>query len=165
MIKIKLLTKKTLKQAVNLINQVFPDEEEVSPEDELSASLDPEKYKEFLLKNQILELKYWVAIDDSKKVIGTTGLCCCEEDRDEAIWVGWFCIHPDLRKKGVGTKLLQFSIKEARKRGKKFLRLDTSTDPNELNARRLYEKHGFRLMGREPYHNSNLDKLYYELRL
>ncbi|MBA7660192.1 hypothetical protein ES703_68192 [subsurface metagenome] len=165
MIEIELLTDKTLREAVNLLNRVFQNEEEEAPGDELPASLNPKKYKDFLLETQISELRYWVAIDNTGKVVGTTGLYCYSYDEHEAYWLGWFCVHPDLRKRGIGNKLLRFSIVKARKSGKKFLRLYTSTNPNELNAHRLYKKHGFRLFKKESLGDTDLKKLYYELKL
>ena len=151
MIEIELLTDKTLREAVNLLNRVFQNEEEEAPGDELPASLNPKKYKDFLLETQISELRYWVAIDNTGKVVGTTGLYCYSYDEHEACWLGGFCVHRDLRK--------------ARKSGKKFLRLYTSTNPNELNAHRLYKKHGFRLFKKESLGDTDLKKLYYELKL
>ena len=146
MIRIESLKKETLEKAIDLVNKVFLEQGNETAEICFRASLNPEKYKNFLLRNQITELKYWIAIDLSGKVFGTTGLYCYQTDEREAHWLGWFCVDPALRKKGIGTRLLGFSISMARKRYKRLLRLYTSTDPNELDAHRLYERHGFKLM-------------------
>ena len=165
MIRIRPLTRAGLKEAVNLINEIFPEEEEEPPSEELPASLNPKRYKAFLLKTKKSDIKYWVAINDSNRVVGTVGSCCCEKDKNEAFWLGWFCVHPDFRGNGIGSRLLQFAINKAKERSKKFLRLDTSTDSSELTARRLYEKHGFKLVREEQLGNAGLKKLYYELKL
>lgn len=165
MVRIKPLTQARLKEAVNLVNEIFPEEEEEPPSEELPASLNQAEYKNFLSKTKKSNIKYWVAIDDLGRVAGTMGLYCYEKDKDEAFWLGWFCVRPGSRKSGIGDKLLRFAIGKAKKAGKKFLRLDTSTDPSELMARRLYEKYGFKLTAREPYFDKDIEKLYYELKL
>jgi len=172
LIKIEALTQRTLKEAVDLVNIVFPDQGEEPANIGFPASLNPEKYKDFLSKTQILlskiqipELRYWVAIDDSGRVVGTIGLYCYEKDKEEAYWLGWFCVDPATRKQGVGTRLLRFCIEKTKKQGKKFLRLWTTTDPNELDAHRLYEKYGFKLVREEQFGDTALKKLYYELKL
>lgn len=162
MVKIEPLTKETLKEAINLLNQIFLDEDGEAPGDELPASPYPKKYKNFLSRTKMSEIKYWVAVDDAGKVVGTIGLYCYEKDKDEAFWLGWFCVHSDLRRNGIGTKLLQFAIKKARKNNKRFLRLYTS--PELTQARRLYEKYSFQLTG-EGFYPDGSRKLYYELKL
>lgn len=165
MIKIELLSNETLEEAISLVGTVFPIQAEEPASVAFPASLNPQKFKEILRQYQVPELKYWVVIDSSGKVVGTIGLYCYENDKHEAFWLGWFCVHPDVRKKGVGTRLLRFSIENARNQGKKFLRLWTSTSPNEQDAHRLYERHEFKLVGEEPLGDTGFNKLYYELKL
>ena len=165
MIRIRPLTRTRLSEAIALLNDIFfPGEEEEPPSSELPASLNPAKYKEYLAGTQKSDIKYWVAIDDFGRVAGIIGLYCYARDKDEAFWLGWFGVMPDCRRRGIGERLLRFAISKAKKSDKKFLRLDTSTDPNELSARRLYEKYGFKLVGREPYRGAKIEKLYYELK-
>ena len=165
MIKIEPLTDRTLRETVDLVDKIFPGEEKEPPKLEIPASLNTEKYQNFLLKHQMSDLRYWVAIDDFERVVGTIGLYCYDFDEEEAFWLGWFCVDPRLRRKNIGVQLLQFSIKEAKKQGKKFLRLYTSTDLNELASHRLYEKYGFRLVEKEPQAGTEFKYLYYELKL
>ena len=161
MIKIEPLTSNRLEETINLLNTVFPNDTD-DPAGCLRASLNPEKYAPFFLKTQIPELRYWVAINNLGKVVGTTGLYCYKSDREEAFWLGWFSVEPEARNKGIGTQLLQFSIEKAKGERKKFLRLYTSTDFKD--AIRLYEKHGVGLTKEEPYPDTELKKLYYELK-
>lgn len=165
MFRIEPLTEEKLREAVNLVNQVFPNETEEPPGEEIPASLEPEKYQDFLSKYQMSDIRYWLAIDGSNKVVGTVCLHCYEADKEEAFWLGWFCVRPKVRKNGIGTTLLRFAINRARAEGKKFLRLYTSTEPNELDSHRLYEKHRFKLIKEELYPGGKFKKLYYELRL
>lgn len=164
MVKIRPLTKKRLNDAVNLLNEVFPGAEEEPPSEELPASLYPKKHEPFLLKTKESDIKYWLAIDDSGRVVGTVGLYCYERDKKESFWLGWFCVNPYSRRNGIGNKLLRFAITKTKKAGKRFLRLYTLDTPDGLAARKLYEKHGFQLVGREPHLNENIEKLYYELK-
>jgi ribosomal protein S18 acetylase RimI-like enzyme len=90
----------------------------------------------------VKRLGYHVAVE-GRKVIGIIGLYCMDEDSHEAYWIGWFCVNPAFRGRGLGSKLLDLAIKNTKADGKRFLRLYTSDDPNESAAQRLYEKKGF----------------------
>lgn len=98
-----------------------------------------------------LSLEYWVAVDENGTICGTTGLYSMKKDFDEAIWLSWFCVAPTRRGQGIGKRLIEFSIEEARRRGKKYLRLYTSDDSNEAEAQFLYEKYGFVKTGEEKH--------------
>ncbi|MBN2535727.1 MAG: GNAT family N-acetyltransferase [Spirochaetales bacterium] len=89
---------------------------------------------------------FWVAIDDDNNVVGITGIYTYEKDKDEAIWMAWFCVDPGHRGKGIGKRLIEYSISKARESGKKYFRLYTSSDPNEAAAQNLYEKYGFNIV-------------------
>ena len=90
-------------------------------------------------------VQYWAAVDEDGAVCGVAGIYEYAEDRDEALWLAWFCVDPARRGQGIGSKLLAHSIEAARATGKKYLRLYTSTLPNEAAAQVLYEKSGLRL--------------------
>ncbi len=94
-------------------------------------------------------VNFWVATNEMKEVLGTTGLYSYTKDRHEALWLAWFCVAPEARGKGIGKKLLSFSITEARKASVRYLRLYTSDDPNERDAQFLYEKFGLKETGRQ----------------
>lgn len=164
MVKIEPLSKMKLKETVGLVNEIFLNETEEPSDEEIPASLEPEKYQDFLSKYQMSNIRYWLVINDFGKVIGVVGLYCYEFDKNEAFWLGWFCVHPEARRSGIGNTLLRFAINVARAEGKKFLRLYTSTNPNELDSHRLYEKHRLKLTKEEPYPNGEFKKLYYELK-
>ena len=52
-----------------------------------------------------------------------------------------FCVHPQLARRGVGSRFLQLVLAEARRRGAASLRLDVL--PNNIPAQRLYKRNGF----------------------
>ena len=89
---------------------------------------------------------FWVAIDENNNVVGTTGIYTYIKDENEAIWLAWFCVDPEQRGKGIGKKLIEYSINMAREYKKKYFRLYTSSDPNEAAAQNLYEKYGFKVI-------------------
>lgn len=167
MFRILPLTKERLEEAVKLADDIFPSEYEEEPaKTEIPASLSPDNYRDFFLKTGILpSLRYWVAIDEDDKVVGIVGLYRYEAD-EEAEWLGWYLVAPSARKQGVGTELLQFAAKEARKQGRKFLRLYSTTDPNSFDAHRLFKGFGFRLIEEEAWEpDPRFTKLIFELNL
>ena len=90
-------------------------------------------------------LQYWAAVDENGAVCGVAGIYEYAKDRDEALWLAWFCVDPARRGQGIGSRLLAHSVEAARATGKKYFRLYTSTLPNEAAAQGLYEKSGFEL--------------------
>ena len=163
-ITIQPLSRKNVGAAVRLLNGIFHYEREI-PEVSLHASLNPEPYRKYLNEWDIPELRYWVALSKSGKVIGTVGLYSYNKDRKEANWLGWFCVVPGYRKHGVGMKLLDFAIYNAKLSGKRYLRLYTSMHPNELESHRLYEKKGFVKMREENTPGWKGKKIVYEMEL
>jgi len=147
--KIVPLSEETLEEARRLALSVFTDKEDrKNIRGWFEASLDPEKYKELHLKAGT-KAKYWVAIDEeTNKVIGTTGLYTYDKEKD-IIWFGWYCVDPKYRGKGVGSKLLDFTIKKAKETGRRYLKLYTTDSPEEAKAHKLYDKKGFKTIERK----------------
>ncbi|WP_026732617.1 GNAT family N-acetyltransferase [Fischerella sp. PCC 9605] len=164
---IKPLSPQTLDEAINLVDIVFP-YQSILEKASLRASLfqDNWLYKIGFFWAGVSQLKYWVAIDEnSNKVIGITGLYCYKRDEAEANWLGWLCVDPLFRGQGIGKKLLEFAINKTKATGKKFLRLYTSTDPNEATAQTLYEKYGFHIIREESMWGDKHKKIYRQLQL
>lgn len=130
-----------------------------------NASLNPEQAIEEYKKFDLKWLQYWLAVDASDKIIGSVGLYERNEDGGEAYWVAWFGVLPEMRRKGVGKKLLEFVIEITRNAGKKYLRLYTSTSPQEETAQMVYEKNGFKETGREKFPHKRNTTIYRELEL
>lgn len=108
-------------------------------------------------------VNFWAAVNENGDVCGTTGLYLCPHDEDEAVWLSWFCVDPKLRGQGIGGKLIEFSIDQARAQNKQFLRLYTSDDPGETAAQNLYEKYGLKIVKEEKARAHTT--IYRELRL
>lgn len=160
------LSEETLEEAIALVVDVF-DEAPGGLDDPrkwLPASLHPEKYPQYFEHDQVMVPRYWVAQEPmSRKVIGVSGLFSMSHDAEEAAWLAWYCVHPDFRGKKVGSRLLDLSIEEARKLGKKYLRLYTSNSPIEKTAQDVYEKRGLKLVEFEGIEDrsspDNIDKV------
>lgn len=86
---------------------------------------------------------YWIARDrKTNEIYGTVGLYAYADD-PQAYWVGWMCVDPHQRGRGIGKKLYGFVFNEARCRGDRpYLRLYTSNSPNEARAQEMYDKSG-----------------------
>lgn len=173
---IEKLSHQTLKRASEVADQVFlkdsasPDWRYI-PHEGFAVSLEPEKLADYnRKKNGVLSgLDFWVAIDEtSGDVVGTTGIYGLSFDPPDLCWLAWFCVDKKQRGRGIGSQLLNFTIEEARRRGKKILRLYTSTDPNEGSAQKIYEGKCFRIvpeLGREKYGTGIYEIFYRELAL
>lgn len=169
-IKIVPLSEENVNEAIRMALRTFDtgkEEFDYAPR-WFKASLAPKKHKAEYGKFGVTWLKYWVAIEPkSKKVVGSTGLYLNKKDEKDAYWLGWFGVDPNFRRRGVGRKLLEFSIARARKDGKKYLRLYTSRLPSEANAQILYEKMGFKETGegKRPDIGIRVTMVYRELKL
>ena len=130
------LSKDNLVSGLSLINQIFVYKED---QDEAHRNLtDTVAGKNF-------GQNYWFVTDAEENAIGISGLYFGERgDRDNGIiWLGWFGVHPDFRKRHLASLLLDFTIDKAIKQGFKTMKIYTSTDETEQAANQLYQKHGF----------------------
>lgn len=166
MIVIEPLTQTTIQQAIAITDRVFPSQgltEKASYTFRLS--LISGWFPQIVLRMvNIVEVNYWVAVE-SDQVLGTTGLYGYSEDFDEAYWLGWTCVCPEARGRGIGKKLVDYAIAQAQQSDKSFLRLYTSTDPNEAVAQNLYENRGLRIIKEEVLIGSPYKRMYRELNL
>ena len=95
-------------------------------------------------------LDVWGAIDrHSGALLGTTGLYQRTHDAKEAVWLSWFCVAPEARRKGIGSQLLDFAIHEAECTGLQYLRLYTSNRSGEAAAQILYESRDLKVVSRK----------------
>jgi GNAT superfamily N-acetyltransferase len=91
---------------------------------------------------------FWDTIDaQTKELLGTAGLYLYTRDALEAVWLAWFCVAPEARERGIGSRLLAFSIEQARATNRRYLRLYTSDDSREAATQRLYASRGLRIVG------------------
>ncbi len=158
-IKIIALKNKYLGQASNLVDSVFSNEDIISsPSEALEASLKKEKLDIFIKKNpEIDTLEYFLAVDKKERLIGVTGLYSLKSDKEDSCYLGWYCVEKKYRGKGVGGMLLDHSIREARARKKKYLKIYTSTSSSEAVAQLVYEKNGFYIIKKEKRNKGDYD--------
>jgi ribosomal protein S18 acetylase RimI-like enzyme len=149
-ITIEPLTRERLPETVRLLKRGFPWQEYL-PLGQISLIFYwlKQRYRlgglSFLLG--VEETRFWVAVSSrSLDVVGVIGLYSESRDAGEAYWLDWFCVDPDTRRQGTGSKLLEFCIEESIRAGKRYLRVITSTDPNEKAAAALYERYGIRVV-------------------
>jgi len=164
---IKHLSKENLNQAIKLVLKVFPysepTDEEYAPK-WFKASLNPAKYKKDFKEVSVTYVKYWVAIEKDK-VIGAIGIYTYKKDEKEANWLAWFFVDPNYRNKKIGSKLLDYIIEKTKEQKKTYLRLFTSSNPNEAKAQKIYDKRGFKITKIEKEVDKGYDKIYRELKI
>lgn len=162
------LTKENLKEALDLVHSVFgynPDESD-NPDIWYPASLEPEKYPDNWKEWDIKELKYFIAREEGKgPLVGVTGWYTRNSDPEDMIWLGWYCVDPSEKGKGLGRAILEWTIDKVKEDGYKTMRLYTSTNPIEADAQRLYEKLGFELISEEEDPKGEFKILYREKEL
>ncbi|MDA8083107.1 MAG: GNAT family N-acetyltransferase [Nitrospiraceae bacterium] len=131
--KIVPLSEELIDGAIALIETVFP----YKPD---------QKTAKWSFRNSLTQAKqnqqYWLAANSHEEIVGVTGLYHYDNDKS-VVWLGWFGVHPQHRRHGLGSMLLDFSISEASKRGFSVLKLYSSFDENEKAAHCLYRKYGF----------------------
>ena len=133
MIKIIPLSKKHLDEAISLAETIFP-----YKEDQRIARINLVES----LSQKSSGKTYWVAKNTDGRILGLAGLYL-DEGGKSIVWLGWFGVHPIYRRKGVGSLLLEYAIKESKTRGFKILKIYTSTDESETAAHQLYESYRF----------------------
>jgi len=143
-------TNDLMDQAETLVRSVFP---WMSPTERLSFIV--LRRPQSLISRILMKLAgikgivaFEVYVDEQNRVLGTTGLYRHKKDAHEAVWLAWFCVHPNARRQGIGKALIEHTEMLARRTGASRVRLYTSTEPNEAPAQRLYEKNGLREIGR-----------------
>lgn len=144
--KFELVNKENLEEAIKIQRAIFPVENGEEDLKEITEGKMP--------KYQFLQ-QYWLAKVDGK-YIGICGLYAYNSAPKDA-WLGWFGVVEDEQGKGYGTKILEFSIKQAKKCGFQTLRLYTDEEDN-AKAIKLYKKFG---MISEIY--NNLEDVHFEI--
>jgi len=145
------LSNEILDEAVSLIEAVFP------------YKTDQKKARRSFtdsLSRPDSDKQYWLAVNHQGSIVGITGLYDNDKDSN-VVWLGWFGVHPQHRRHGLGSMLLEFAISEAIKRGFSVLKLYSSFDENERAAHHLYEKSGFV----QTKSDEKTDKIYFAKKL
>jgi GNAT superfamily N-acetyltransferase len=162
------LSEKYLAETIALAHKVFPlDAASGNPPEKgfrksLGSELNDESWKTATKGKKLKRLNYWILLDEEKsKVVGVTGIYSFTDPEDEA-WMAWYCLDPIMRGKGLGRKLLEWTMDKAREDGYKKFKLYTSTDPNESIAQKLYDDVGLNITAEEDDPNSPYKIMYRE---
>jgi GNAT superfamily N-acetyltransferase len=141
------LSSETFGEAVALANSVFPESISIpeNPETEYRISLSPDQYGTEARQLGLDAQKHWVA-RKRRNVVGLTGLQHQAGDAPNIAWLGWFCLHPSVRGRNLGKRLLEWTVDTAREEGYTVLRLITTDLESQAKAQVLYEKLGFRIV-------------------
>lgn len=119
-----------LNMALEIQLQIFPKESALK------------EYKDIIMRKQEYQKNYIVY--DNDKLVGITGLYTNEPlEETNSIWLGWFGVLKQYRKKGYGIKILKETMEIAKDLSKKYpikyFRLYTSSKDNPESLF-LYDK-------------------------
>lgn len=89
---------------------------------------------------------YYVLYDEGA-IIGITGLHHWSWGPPENVWLGWFAVHPDRQRRGIGSRLLAMTEEVARGLGYQKLFIETYDRTDFENATVFYESCGYERAG------------------
>lgn len=85
---------------------------------------------------------YWVAEDSGvTELLGIVGLYSPRWIGEQNVYLGWFGVHPDHRRQGLGQLLIQHAEAEAAKLGFRSILVETSLQP--AGTITFYQRVGF----------------------
>lgn len=125
------LSSENLSQAKLIHQKIFPDESDI---DTLEYSL-----SNHFIQGKICSCDFWLVKVDGKYA-GITGLYAYENNHDD-VWMNWFGVLPEYRRRHLGLNIFMWTIKKARKSGYKNFRLYTAKGINN-DAICFYRKLG-----------------------
>ena len=135
------LSQINLNEATKTLGKIFPDNAEIAGG----------HYKESLDQNNPRWKthrfwKYYVVLDvDTGKILAITGFYNLTIHSKDEVWLGWYGVSPEFRGRGVGRKVLEWTLKTAKEIGYKKFRLWTTTSPEEVLAQKLYDNMGIKI--------------------
>ena len=99
-----------------------------------------------------VDTRHYVVALDGDDVVGWAGLC----DYPDEAWVQTMAVAPAAQGRGLGARLLGALLAEAERRRQRVVSLEVRADNGP--AQRLYERHGFTLVGvRRGYYRGGVD--------
>ncbi|MBM3209428.1 GNAT family N-acetyltransferase [Candidatus Shapirobacteria bacterium] len=80
--------------------------------------------------------------------------------------VNWLAVHPECRRRGIGTGLINALFRQAKKIRLKRIFVETCSCEEERPARAFYEKNGFKQIALIPeFYGANHSKVIYQKEL
>lgn len=108
-----------------------------------------EKWLKEAIKNSIIGNEIFLFAFSGEKLIGTCGIKKSEyKNRQPHLGTLGISIRKDFRDKGIGVKLIEIILKEAKQRGLKLVKLGVYA--NNERGIHVYEKLGFKKYGKLP---------------
>jgi GNAT superfamily N-acetyltransferase len=90
---------------------------------------------------------YFVAERD-EVITGVCGLHHYEWGPSDVVWLGWFHVHPDYQRKGIGKTMMEHVCRTAEARGYRRLFVEVYENDELAKGRKFYDRFGFELYGR-----------------
>jgi ribosomal protein S18 acetylase RimI-like enzyme len=90
---------------------------------------------------------YYVSREDGR-ITGLVGLHHAIWGPEQNVWLAWFAVDPNCQGRGMGRQLLEAIERIAFDQGFRKLLVETYEHSDFDQARRFYERNGFRQMGR-----------------
>ncbi len=160
----KPLTQDNIEEMLALVKVMFPNDENdaEAAEKGYRASINSSDPR----WNDRRVLKYWGVYDDTDNLLAVTGLYNkISEHAENEIWLGWYGVSPSMRGRGIGRRVLEWTLEAARKEGYRKFRLWTTTSPEEAAAQKLYDSIGIKIYKEERKEKSEYVTLYREIEL
>lgn len=144
LIEIVPISHKNIHESLALLQKVFTtftDEED--PYLWFKVSVEPDKHQDLMKEKGVRDIRYFAVLNKENKIIGTTGLYHLTKDPENTVWLGFYCLDADYRGQGLGRKILQWTLDQAKAEGNTTMLLYTSPNPGLDDAQKVYEKFGF----------------------
>ncbi len=142
-IQIQPITEQYIAESMDLVKRFLPTDNYELINKVLNESCMLGTNKNELLKENIADPRYWVALNDGK-VIGFSGYYFDPHETD-AVWAGWAAVERSfgMLSAKAANGLIAKVVYEGRKTGRKYLRLFTCDLPDKIMANKIYDKLGF----------------------
>jgi divalent metal cation (Fe/Co/Zn/Cd) transporter len=142
-IQIQPITEQNITDSMELVTKFLPTDNYELIHKVLKESCMLGTNKDELEEENITHPRYWVALSGDK-VIGFSGYYFDPNETD-AVWAGWAAVERSLGMLSAkaANGLIAKVVYEARKTGRKYIRLFTCDLPEEIMANKIYDKLGF----------------------
>lgn len=142
--KLQPLQAETLLATQQVAAELFPWEHEHQLA--LPAALHPQRHAAFFAERGLASVRCWTMRPAVGAVAEVAGLATLYgyQAQPEELWLAWFGITPRVRGRGIGSRLLDWVIQQARNEGRRTLRLWTTDEAEYAAAVGLYTQRGFK---------------------